>query len=160
MRTTLCWSWPHRYFDLKTWSILTLTCTSWNGPKSHPRIVCFLLGSLGIKDNLWYSSKKSHRQESKVRSSRKCRLGLAMHHNFQRVSSWAEIVLKAEDFKAWTTQAWSHFCQVRRADHSWEKTFSFSTTKLLFIPAKQWGKWNWKQARHFADFPLGVNLFT
>lgn len=69
---------------------LTLTRTSWSRPKSHPWIVHFLLGSLGIKKNLWNSSKKLHMQESKVRSSRKCGPGL----EDQRASSWAEIVLK------------------------------------------------------------------
>ena len=144
---------------LKTWLILTLTYLSWNEPKSYPRRVHFFLRNLGIKKNLWYYSKKLHMQEIKVRSS-----GTVYTRVWDAWKLLKSIFLSRNFFGGRRLPRPErhrlHFYQVKRTNHSWEKTFLFSTTKLLFIPAEQQGKWSWKQARCFSGFSLGVNLFT
>lgn len=144
---------------LKTWLILTLSYLSWNDPKSHPQRVHFFLRNLGIKKNLWYYSKKLHMQEIKVRSSGtvytrvwdawKLPESIFLSRNFlggRRLQGLKDIGFISTRSRELITVG--------------KKTFLFSTTKLLFVPAEQQGKWSWKQARCFSGFSLGVNLFT
>lgn len=51
------------------------------------------------------------------------------------------------------------FYQVRGQSELGKGSFIFNH-KLLFVPAEECEECNWKLARHFGGFALGVNLFT